>query len=167
MAFTLFISFIILLRVAELIYSKNNEKWLLKMGAIEYGKEHYPFMILLHVSFLCSLVLEYMLRSDGTYSNFILVSYFLLLACKFWVLYSLGKFWNTKIFRIPNGSLIATGLYKFIKHPNYVIVVCEIVLIPLAFHLYYTALLFSILNLVMLYVRINEENKVLNVEAIH
>lgn len=166
MAFVLFISFIILLRVVELLYSTSNEKWLLNMGAVEYGKDHYRYMILLHTSFLVSLILEYKLRADDPgYSSILLVLYFCLLACKGWVLWSLGKYWNTKILRVPYVPLVATGPYRYVKHPNYVIVVCEIAIIPLAFHLYITAIVFSLLNLLMLYVRIQVENKALQMEA--
>ena len=161
MAFILFISFIVLLRVIELVYSTHNEKWLRKMGAVEYGREHYPFMVLLHVSFLCSLIAEYLVAGNTGYSSILLVLYFILLAFKFWVLWSLGRYWNTRILRIPGGQLVATGPYRFVKHPNYIIVICEIALIPLAFHLYITAIVFSILNLVMLYVRIKAENRAL------
>jgi len=162
MAFVLFLSFIVLLRIGELIYSKNNEKWLRKMGAVEHGREHYPYMILLHSSFLLSLLLEYVYRGYSGYSRILLVCYFILLGCKFLVLRSLGKYWNTKILRIPGGQLVTAGPYKLMKHPNYAIVICEIALIPLVFHLYVTAIVFSILNLVMLNVRIKAENKALN-----
>ena len=76
---------------------------------------------------------------------------------------SLGKFWNTKIYRIPNTSLVKKGPYKYLKHPNYLIVIAEILIIPLVFHLYLTALVFSVLNLIMLSVRIKEENKALEI----
>lgn len=158
MIFLCFISFVILLRVAELIFSKLNEKKLLALGAVEYGKEHYPFMILLHASFLCAVIFEYFFRADGGYSRELIVFYLALLFFKLWVIWSLGKFWNTKVLRIPNFPLVTKGPYRFLKHPNYWVVVFEIALIPLAFHLYYTAIIFSILNLAMLYVRIKVEN---------
>jgi methyltransferase len=72
----------------------------------------------------------------------------------------LGKYWNTKIYRIPGGFPVKRGPYKFIKHPNYMEVVCEIAVIPLVFHLFYTAVIFSVLNAVMLTVRIKVEDKV-------
>ena len=86
-----------------------------------------------------------------------------MLAFKVWVIMSLGKFWNTKIYHIPNLPLVRKGPYKFIKHPNYLIVIAEIAIIPLTFHLYYTAIIFTILNAIMLSVRIKEENKVLEI----
>jgi len=163
MAFILFISFVILLRIGELVLSKRNEKWLLQNGAVEYGNKHYPFIVALHVSFLISLILEYFTQQTASYSLFYLIFYFLLLAFKTWVILSLGKFWNTKIYHISGFPLIKKGPYKYFKHPNYLVVIAEIAVIPLAFHLYYTAIIFTLLNTIMLFVRIKEENKTLQI----
>jgi Uncharacterized protein conserved in bacteria len=126
MVFTLFISFVILLRIGELILSKRNEKWLLQNGAIEYGQKHYPLIVALHVFFIVSLIIEYSMKRTVSCSSFLLVLYFLLLVFKAWIILSLGKFWNTKIYRIPNYPLIKKGLYRYFKHPNYMIVIIEI-----------------------------------------
>jgi len=163
MIFILFISFIILLRLGELVYSKRNEKWLLQNQAVEYGKSHYPFIVALHVLFILSLIVEYWVKQPVSYSFYFLIFYFTLLLFKAWVILSLGKFWNTKIYHIPNAPLIKKGPYQYIKHPNYLIVIVEIAIIPLVFHLYYTAIIFSILNGIMLWVRIKEENKALEI----
>jgi methyltransferase len=161
MVFYLFISFIILLRIGELLLAKRNEKWLLQNGAVEYGKKHYPFIVALHVSFLISLIIEYYLKQPATYNLFLLIFYFILLAFKAWVILSLGKFWNTKIYHISNYPLMKKGPYKFLKHPNYLVVILEIAIIPLIFQLYFTAVIFTLLNAIMLSVRIKEENKAL------
>ncbi len=161
MAFILFISFIIALRLAELIVAKRNEKWLLQNGAVEYGQKHYPLIVALHTCFLLSSIVEYYWVKPNGYSLALIVIYFLLLMFKAWVITSLGKFWNTKIYHIASFPLVKKGPYKFIKHPNYIIVIAEIAIIPLAFNLYYTAVIFSLLNALMLYVRIKEENKAL------
>jgi methyltransferase len=163
MVFYLFISFIILLRIGELLLAKSNEKWLLQNGAVEYGKKHYPFIVALHVSFLLSLIIEYYLKHPVTYNLFLLIFYFLLLAFKAWVILSLGKFWNTKIYHISNYPLIKKGPYKFLKHPNYLVVILEIAIIPLIFQLYFTAVIFTLLNAIMLSVRIKEENRALKI----
>ncbi|MBV5281834.1 MAG: hypothetical protein JZU53_05290 [Paludibacter sp.] len=164
MAFILFISFIILLRIGELILSRRNEKWLLQNGAIEYGQKHYPYIVALHVLFIVSLLVEYLTTSTAHFSLFFLVLYLLLLAFKAGVIASLGKFWNTKIYHVSGLPLIKKGVYNYIKHPNYLIVIAEIAVIPLVFHLYYTAIVFTMLNAIMLSVRIKEENKVLKIE---
>lgn len=160
------IIFLILQRLVELFISKRNEKWLLSQGAIEYGKDHYKLIVLLHVGFFLSMIFEYML----TLSNFemdlisyvFLVFFIFLQICRIVVLLTLGKYWNTRILRIPNLQLVQKGIYKYIHHPNYVIVIGEIFVIPMIFDLYWTAIIFTIMNLLVLKIRIREENKALN-----
>ena len=164
MAFILFISFVILLRIGELILSKKNEIWLLQNGAVEYGHKHYPFIVALHVSFFVALICEYCTQQSTSFSLIFLILYVVLIAFKVWIVTSLGKFWNTKIYHISGFPLQKKGLYNYIQHPNYLVVAAEIAIIPLAFHLYYTAIFFSILNAIMLFVRITAENKVLKMD---
>jgi len=159
MVFILFISFVILLRIGELVLSKSNEKWLLRNGAVEYGQKHYPFIVALHILFIISLIIEYNTKQTVSFSIFMLLFYFSLIAFKTWVILSLGKFWNTRIYHIPGIPLVKKGPYNYFKHPNYLIVVAEIVVIPLIFHLYFTAITFTLLNAILLFIRIKEENK--------
>ena len=163
MAFILFTSFIILLRIGELILSRRNQIWLLQQGAIEYGQKHYPYIVALHVLFIISLIIEYSTKQTSSFSLFFLVLYFLLMAFKMLVIMSLGKFWNTKIYHISGFPLMKRGVYKYVKHPNYLIVIAEIAIIPLVFHLYFTAITFTVLNAIILSVRVKEENKVLKI----
>ncbi len=160
MYFIIFISFLILQRLSELFIARRNEKWLLGQGAIQYGQSHYPFMIAMHTLFLIAIIAEYVWRGGTAISWVFLTVFLAVLLFKFWALSSLGKYWNTKIYRIPGIYPVKRGPYKFLKHPNYMEVVCEIAFIPLVFHLYYTAVIFTILNAAMLTVRITEENKV-------
>lgn len=161
MIFTLFITFIIVLRIVELIIARSNEKWMRAQGALEYGQAHYPFIVALHSLFFVSLIVEYSLSDKQHLYPILILVYMLVVTLKFWVIGSLGKYWNTKILRIPNAVLVKKGLYKYIKHPNYVLVVVELLLIPLCFQLYVTAIVFGLLNALMLRVRIREENRVL------
>ena len=163
MVFIIFISLVILLRICELLLAKRNEQWLLQYGAVEYGKNHYSFMIALHILFFISLIIEYLIKSTGFYSLTLLFIYVVVLGFKIWTIFSLGKFWNTKIYRIHDFPLIKRGPYNYVKHPNYIIVMTEIALIPLIFKLYFTAVVFTILNGIMLYFRIKEENKALGI----
>lgn len=161
MLFIIFISFVILLRIGELLLSKRNEEWLIQNGAVEYGQKHYLFIVALHVLFIISLIFEYFRQQDPAYSIVLIIFYPALLAFKFWVILSLGKFWNTKIYHIPNFPLIKKGPYQYFRHPNYMIVIAEIAVIPMIFHLYFTAVTFTLLNAIMLFIRIKEENKAL------
>lgn len=160
MYFIIFIVFFILQRLSELYIARKNEKWLLSQGAVQYGQNHYPFIVALHTLFIVSIITEYILRGQPLISWFFLAIFIAVLLFKYWALSSLGKYWNTKIYRIPGVYPVKKGPYKFLKHPNYMQVVCEIAIIPLVFHLYYTAIIFTVLNAIMLTVRISVENKV-------
>jgi len=160
MYFIVFIAFLIVQRLSELYISRRNEQWLLENGAIQYGQSHYLYMVVMHTLFLLSNIAEYYWRGGPPINWIALACFLIVLSFKFWALSSLGKYWNTKIYRIPGVSPVKKGPYKFLKHPNYMEVVCEIAIIPLVFHLYYTAIVFTLLNAIMLTVRIKVENKV-------
>ena len=161
MHFAFFIAFVIGLRLLELLIAKRNARWLLQQGAVEYGREHYPLIVALHSSFIAAMMVEYYLTPAATFRLPFFLFFLVLIGLKGWVISSLGKYWNTRIYRIAHLSLISKGPYKYIKHPNYVIVVLEIAVIPLVFGLYYTAVVFTLLNAIMLYVRISVENSAL------
>jgi methyltransferase len=162
------IGIVIVQRLIELVISNSNEKWLLSRGAVQYGASHYKFIVLMHVCFFLSLIQEYIFHSIHKELNILnysfLVFFFLLQFGRVWVIASLGKFWNTKIFRIKKRPLVKTGPYKYFRHPNYIIVTLEILILPLVFNLYYTAIIFTIWNAIMLSIRIKEENKALNLQ---
>lgn len=162
--FIVIIALVALQRLMELVIAKDNEKWLRAQGAIEYGKSHYKYIVALHTLWFVSMLVEYTLRRDVKLTNVsvVLVGVFILLqGVRVWTLSSLGKYWNTKILVVPNAQLVRKGPYKFLKHPNYIVVILELLVLPLAFHLIITAALFSVLNAAVLYVRIKEENKAL------
>ena len=159
MNFIYFIIFIIGQRLLELVIAKHNEKWIRKQGALEYGQKHYSSIVLLHTFFIIALTIEYWYRG-GHFNRVFMIIFLILLLLKIWTIFSLGKYWNTKILKIPHSVFVKKGPYKYFKHPNYFIVVCEFVVIPLVFNLYLTAIIFSALNAIMLMVRIREEEKV-------
>lgn len=159
--FYYFLSFLAVIRITELILSKNNEKWLRKHGAIEYGKEHYKYFFLLHTGFFISLILEYILSPYTRLEYIPLFLFFIIQGFRLSILKSLGRYWNTRILVVPGKNLLKNGLYAYLKHPNYIVVVLEFILIPLSFSLFYTMNIFSILNLLLLSVRIKIENKAL------
>ena len=160
MAFAIILGLFILQRLTELFVSRRNEKWLLERGAVEYGKRHYPLLLILHTAFVLSVIGEYFCFPGKTIAYPFLVAFVCLLIAKLWVINALGHYWNTKIYRIPGSVPVHNGAYKYFKHPNYAIVIAEIIVFPLIFHLYYTAIIFTVLNAAVLYVRINTENSV-------
>lgn len=159
--FTIFIALVITQRLFELVVAKKNERWILKQGGYEAGASHYPFMVLMHGAFFFVLILEVSVleRSYSFLWQLFLACFLLAQLGRFWCLYSLGRFWNTKIMILPDIPIVRAGPYRLFKHPNYVIVAIELLTLPLIFNAYLTAILFTLLNLWMLSVRIPiEEN---------
>ncbi|WYP27443.1 isoprenylcysteine carboxyl methyltransferase family protein [Alkalihalobacillus sp. FSL W8-0930] len=163
----LFIGLVILQRLAEVGVAKSNERWMKDRGAFEAGANHYPVMVALHVSFFLSLLLEVTLRqSEWTMWSILPLALFVLAqTIRIWALATLGRSWNTKIIVLPGAEPVNRGPYKWIRHPNYVVVVLEILFLPLVFQAYVTAIVFSLLNVVMLSVRIKAEEDALNHEG--
>ena len=154
---------IICQRLGELIIAKKNERWLKERGGVENGEEHYKWFILLHISFFLCLLIETMVNYKVDYSiNHILMAVFILTQIgRVWCIYSLGRFWNTKIITLPGTNLIKKGPYKYMKHPNYVIVGIELFIIPFMFGAYLTAFIFPILHVLLLRIRIPQEEEAL------
>jgi len=163
MIFLIFISFIIIQRIVELTIAKKNEHRMKQKGAIEFGKEHYPFIIMLHSLFFVSLINEVVIFHKEMSSGwpFLFTLFLLTQTGRIWALYSLGEFWNTKILVLPKANIVRKGPYRFIKHPNYLVVTMEFLIIPLLFQAYMTAAIFSVLNAIVLNIRIRTEEKAL------
>ncbi|OLS40294.1 isoprenylcysteine carboxyl methyltransferase family protein [Bacillus sp. MRMR6] len=161
--FIIFYLFIIIQRLAELMIAKKNEQWMKGKGAIEFGTKHYRVMVFMHALFLVSFFAEKIIfnRSlSGMWVALLLVfagTQFL----RFWAIYSLGKYWNTKIIVLPKADVIRIGPYQYIKHPNYLVVSIELLIIPLLFNAYITAFIFSLINTIVLAVRIRAEEQAL------
>ena len=131
-------------------------------GAYEVGASHYPYMILLHVSFFISLIIEVMYIKSFSSPYYALIIVFLVLQLlRVWCLVSLGTYWNTKVIILPGANVVAKGPYAYIRHPNYLVVCLEIAVLPLIFQAYVTAICFTILNFIILSVRIPIEEKAL------
>ena len=163
MFFTMIIMIVIIQRLVELFVAKRNEKWMLGQGSFEVGAGHYPFMVAMHIAFFITLIFEFFIMDPPLSPLWILFLMLFLIAqiARIWCLTSLGKFWNTKILILPGADVVKKGPYQFIRHPNYVIVTTELLVLPLLFSAYFTAIIFSLLNLWMLSVRIPAEEKAL------
>jgi methyltransferase len=152
------IGFLVVQRLAELALAQRNTALLRAEGAIEFGTAHYPLMVALHASWLLGL---WLLGHDRPVDPAWLVLFILLQAGRVWVIASLGRRWTTRII-VPLGKpAVASGPYRYIKHPNYLIVALEIAVVPLALGLPLFALVFSLANAVLLALRIHVENSAL------
>ena len=161
--FWLLIAILIAQRAAEMAVARQNEQKVKKQGAIEFGESHYPYIIIMHILFCLSLIAEVLLMNKQPSSWWIGIAAAILIvqAVRYWALCSLGAYWNTKILVVPGAELVKKGPYKWMKHRNYTVVILEILLIPLLYQAYVTMCLFSIVNAVLLTVRIRTEDKAL------
>jgi methyltransferase len=162
--FLLFFSFLVIQRLIEIRIAKKNEVRLKAKGAVEAGKEHYFWMVTMHISFFLFLLYEVLLIGASPPKWWLIPFCMFIFAqiVRFWAINSLGVYWNTKIILLPGATVVAKGPYQFIRHPNYLVVTIELLAVPLIFGAYITAVLFSILNIFMLRVRIAAEEKALN-----
>lgn len=152
------VAFLILQRLAELVLAHRNTMRLRAEGALEYGAGHYPIMVALHAFWLLALVGLGHDRAivPGWFALFVALQ-----AGRAWVIASLGRRWTTRVLVLPGAAPVARGPYRWLRHPNYLIVALEIAVVPLALGLPRVALLFFLVNAVVLAKRIRVESRAL------
>lgn len=164
MFFYIIIGFVILQRLIELVIAKKNEKKSLAAGGIEYDKKGYSVIVVMHVLFFISFITEYF-YFEHTLNKFWIVFLILFIAAqvlRYWAIASLGSMWNTRIIIVPGSKLVQYGPYRYFKHPNYMAVITELAVLPLMFSCFFTAIIFSAVNLLLLKRRIAIEEDALN-----
>ena len=152
------LAFVTLQRVTELPVAKANTKRLLEQGAHEVAPGHYPLIVAMHALWLAALWLQ----APGRPVHLLFLALFVLLqGLRIWTLRTLGPRWTTRIIIVPGEQLVARGPYRFVNHPNYLVVIGEFAVLPLVFGLGLTSLIFTILNAIMLTIRIRAEGRAL------
>jgi len=157
----LLLMLVTLQRLAEVVIARSNTQRLLGQGAIEVAPDHYPALVVLHVAWLAGLWYCVAEHPPGSVHMVPLGLYAVLQVLRVWVLATLGARWTTRIIVVPGERLVDHGPYRYLSHPNYWIVVGEILTLPLVFGLVWYAAIFSLLNFILIRVRIKEENKAL------
>jgi methyltransferase len=145
-------------RAGELVVSRRHTQRLMARGAVEVAPGHYPLMVAVHAAWLISL---WVLGHDQPVNIVALLFYLVLQGLRFWVMRTLGPRWTTRIIVLPEQPLVSVGPYRFLSHPNYAVVVGEIAVLPLVLGLPLVALVFTILNAMVLAIRIRAENRAL------
>jgi methyltransferase len=154
----LILAFVTLQRLGELMLSQRNGRRLMARGGHEVGAGHYPLIVAVHAGWLLTL----WWTAPGRPISWTLIALFALLqVARFWILASLRERWTTRIIVLPDAPLVQRGPFRWIRHPNYAVVVGEIAVLPLAFGLHGVAILFTLLNLAVLAIRISVEDRAL------
>jgi len=144
-------------RLAELVISNRNTRRLMAEGATEVGAGHYPFIVGVHTLWLVSLFFWVGVNHSEVNLAWLGV-YLALQVLRAWVMTTLGRYWTTRIIVPKAVPLITGGPYRFFRHPNYVVVTLEIAVLPLAVDAWPVAVVFTVLNGLVLWVRIRAEN---------
>jgi len=156
-------------RIAELIVSTRNARWAFQQGGVESGRGHFPPMVALHTGLLLACAVEPLLAGRPFLAWLSVPAAVLAIACqglRWWCIGVLGRRWNTRIVVVPGLPLVRRGPYRFLPHPNYVVVALEGVVLPLAGTAWVTAVVFTALNAVLLLgFRIPAEERALRAAA--
>jgi methyltransferase len=154
----LILAFVTLQRLGELVLARRNTARLLARGGREAGADHYPLIVLLHAAWLAGLWLLALYQMPDL---FWLAVFVVLQLLRVWVIATLGERWTTRIIVLPQAPLVAAGPYRFVSHPNYCVVAAEILVLPLVFGLVWYGVVFSVLNGLVLWLRIRTEDAAL------
>jgi methyltransferase len=153
------LALVTLQRLGELVLANANTKSLKERGAIEIGATHYPVVVAVHAAWLITL---WILGRHQPVNLPALALFVVLQGLRVWIIATLGSRWTTRIIVLLGEPLITSGPYRYLAHPNYAVVAAEIAILPLALHLPITALIFTLLNAAVLFVRIRAESRVLS-----
>ena len=154
----LILTLVTLQRVGELVVSRQNTQRLMARGAVELAPRHYPLIVAVHAAWLVSL---WIFGRHQQVNAIALAAYLVVQGFRFWVLWTLGSRWTTRIIVVLGEPLVSTGPYRYLSHPNYAVVAAEIAVLPLALHLPWIAAVFTVLNAMVLAIRIRAENRAL------
>ena len=146
-------------RLVELALSRHNARALLRGGAVEHGRSHYPVIVLLHALWLGAIL--WVVPSAAWPNWWLAGCYFALQFVRAWAILSLGPYWTTRVITLPGAPLVTSGPYRFLRHPIYAVVVGEIALLPAMFGAWRLALAASAVNAAMLTWRITSEDRAL------
>ena len=148
--------YIIFARFFELVLSKKNTTKLLQKGAKEYYRFHYKFIVLFHIVFIIFFLAKSF--SNSIFDIQYLYFFFIVQIFRYKIIYDLGEFWTTRILVI-NKPLVKTWMFRYLRHPNYIVVFLEVILICLFFNDFYSLIVFSVINSILIAIRIFFEEK--------
>ena len=153
---TFLMTYIVVSRIFELIISKKNTKNLLKLGGSEYYKFHYKFIVLFHIIFIAFFLTKSFFNK--TFNIEYLYIFIIVQILRYKIIYDLGKYWTTRIIVI-NRPLVKTWMFKYLRHPNYIVVFLEVLLVCLFFNDFFSLFFFCLINSLLIGIRIYYEEK--------
>ena len=159
---------VVLERLVELVITRRNLRWAREHGALEHGRDHYPWMVAVHASFLVACPTEVVVL-DRPFLPWLGVPMLALLALamtlRYWAIATLGPRWTTRVLVVPGLPAVTGGPYRWLRHPNYLAVAIEVAALPLIHTAWITALVWSTANGLVLRARIRSEEAALRRES--
>ena len=152
------LALVTLQRIAELMISRRNTNRLLARGAEEVAAGHYPVIVAFHVIWLGGL--WYFALFQPVHWGW-LFAFLVLAAARGWVIAALGEYWTTRVIVTADEPLVTAGPYRYLRHPNYLVVACETFILPMVFGLFWYALAFTVVNVGLIAWRIRAEERAL------
>ena len=141
-------------RIVEVVLSHRHAAWAFARGGREYGQRHYPFMVVLHTGMLLACLAEVFIADRPFLPWLGWPMLAIALACqglRYWCIGTLGRQWNARVIVVPGLGRVTAGPYRFLTHPNYVVVIAEGIALPLVHTAWLTALVFTVLNAILLF----------------
>ncbi|VBB07436.1 isoprenylcysteine carboxyl methyltransferase [Lucifera butyrica] len=140
-------------RCIELSIAYRNRRYLMSLGAREFGARHYPLFFVLHGGWLIGWPAEALIRGAAVSDWWPAWAVLLITAqsLRYWCILSLGKCWNTRVLVLPGSPKIYAGPYRYLSHPNYGAVIVELAVVPLLFQAWITAIVASAANFLLLW----------------
>lgn len=162
--YTVLVGAVGLERLAEMVVSRRHAAWAFARGGVETGRGHFPFMVVLHTGLLVGCVVEVWAADRPLVPVLGATMLALVVGCqavRWWCIAALGPRWNTRVIVVPGLPLVTSGPYRYLSHPNYVVVVVEGVALPLVHGAWLTAVIFTVANAGLLTVRLRDERRAL------
>jgi methyltransferase len=158
-----FLVLLVLQRVGELALSRRHEVKLRALGAREHGRGHFPLLVAVHVLLPLGLLAEVLglHARPGPAWPLWLALMIAAQALRVATMRALGERWHVRIWVVPGMPLVRSGPYRWLRHPNYLAVVVELVAIPMLFGAWRTAIAVSALNAFAIAIRIRAEERAL------
>ena len=152
----LFLGYVIAERLIELPIAARNTRRLLAQGGVEHSPRHYPLIVAVHTLWILAMVV---FGHDNPVSYAWLGVYAVLQVMRVYILGTLGRRWTTRIITVPGEAKVTKGPFALVPHPNYMLVIAEILVAPLVLGLWEVAAVFGALNAAVLTVRVSAEER--------
>ena len=166
-----FVSVVVLVfiqRMFEVRFSNRNVARIISEGGSERSSNYLPAVRLLHISWFLAMILEvYLLHRPfvPVLAAIGLVGAVAGQCLRYFSMRALGYRWTVPIMTIPRAPVVDSGIYRYLRHPNWLGVVLELALIPLIHSAYLTSIFFSLGNAFIMHKRINAEEEALSQDS--